>query len=273
MAPSPRSRCLQGSPSDEELLEKAKDANGELHDAVAARVVGQERVVDLMLVALLARGHALLVGVPGLAKTLLVASLAEALDLELRPRAVHARSPARRHHRHRRPPGGRGRPGRRAPARALPAGPDLPQPDPRRRDQPHAAEDAGRAAPGDAGAPRHGRHRRRTRCPIRSRSSRRATRSSRRARIRSPRRSSIASSSRSTSTTRPRTRSARSRAGPRAPTSATRPARPLDGRRARAPGARPAHPRHRRGGGARRRARSRDTPGHDKGTSSASDAA
>ncbi|HWL84715.1 MAG TPA: AAA family ATPase, partial [Polyangiaceae bacterium] len=40
-----------------------------------------EDVVDLMLVALLARGHALLVGVPGLAKTLLVASLAEALDL------------------------------------------------------------------------------------------------------------------------------------------------------------------------------------------------
>ena len=45
------------------------------------RVVGQDAVVDLMLVTLLARGHALLVGVPGLAKTLLVASLAEALDL------------------------------------------------------------------------------------------------------------------------------------------------------------------------------------------------
>jgi MoxR-like ATPase len=44
--------------------------------------VGQDDVIDLMLVALLARGHALLVGVPGLAKTLLVASLAEALDLE-----------------------------------------------------------------------------------------------------------------------------------------------------------------------------------------------
>src|SRR5204863_19022 len=52
-----------------------------LKEAVAAKVVGQEAVIDLMLVALLARGHALLVGVPGLAKTLLVASLAEALDL------------------------------------------------------------------------------------------------------------------------------------------------------------------------------------------------
>jgi MoxR-like ATPase len=72
---------LDGTTNEEELLEKAKTANGELHRAVAARVVGQERVVDLMLVALLARGHALLVGVPGLAKTLLVATLSEALDL------------------------------------------------------------------------------------------------------------------------------------------------------------------------------------------------
>jgi MoxR-like ATPase len=67
--------------SDEELLERARDARKKLHDAIAVRVVGQTDVVDLMLVALLARGHALLVGVPGLAKTLLVASLAEALDL------------------------------------------------------------------------------------------------------------------------------------------------------------------------------------------------
>jgi MoxR-like ATPase len=67
--------------SELQLLEKAKNANAELHRAVASRVVGQERVVDLMLVALLARGHALLVGVPGLAKTLLVATLSEALDL------------------------------------------------------------------------------------------------------------------------------------------------------------------------------------------------
>jgi len=43
--------------------------------------VGQEDVVDAMLVTLLARGHALLVGVPGLAKTLLVASVAQSLGL------------------------------------------------------------------------------------------------------------------------------------------------------------------------------------------------
>ncbi len=64
------------------LLEKAKNARSALAAAVATRVVGQEDVIDLMLVSLLARGHALLVGVPGLAKTLLVSTLAEALDLE-----------------------------------------------------------------------------------------------------------------------------------------------------------------------------------------------
>ncbi len=67
--------------SDVELLVRAASASKSLHEAIGKRVVGQETVVDLMLIALLARGHALLVGVPGLAKTLLVASLADALEL------------------------------------------------------------------------------------------------------------------------------------------------------------------------------------------------
>jgi MoxR-like ATPase len=70
-----------GASSDVDLLAQAAAASKSLHDAISQRVVGQNDVVDLMLIALLARGHALLVGVPGLAKTLLVASLAEALDL------------------------------------------------------------------------------------------------------------------------------------------------------------------------------------------------
>jgi MoxR-like ATPase len=69
------------SSGDVELLARAGDAGRKLKKAVAVRVVGQDSVVELMLVTLLARGHGLLVGVPGLAKTLLVASLAEALDL------------------------------------------------------------------------------------------------------------------------------------------------------------------------------------------------
>jgi MoxR-like ATPase len=67
--------------SDAQLLETASAASRKLRDAIACRVVGQEAVIELMLIALLARGHALLVGVPGLAKTLLVSSLAEALDM------------------------------------------------------------------------------------------------------------------------------------------------------------------------------------------------
>jgi MoxR-like ATPase len=72
---------ISSEASDAELLELAEAAHKKLRDAIGVRVVGQVEVIDAMLIALLARGHALLVGVPGLAKTLLVASLAQALDL------------------------------------------------------------------------------------------------------------------------------------------------------------------------------------------------
>jgi MoxR-like ATPase len=55
-----------------------------LRAQVQRRIVGQEAVLDEVLVCLLAGGHALLVGVPGLAKTLLVRTLSEALELEFR---------------------------------------------------------------------------------------------------------------------------------------------------------------------------------------------
>jgi MoxR-like ATPase len=55
-----------------------------LRRAVAGVIVGQEAVVEELLVALLAGGHALLVGVPGLAKTLLVSTVAQALDLSFK---------------------------------------------------------------------------------------------------------------------------------------------------------------------------------------------
>src|SRR3990167_5346487 len=45
-------------------------------------IVGQEKVIEEVLIALFAKGHCLLVGVPGLAKTLLISTLAEILDLE-----------------------------------------------------------------------------------------------------------------------------------------------------------------------------------------------
>ena len=45
-------------------------------------IVGQQQVIEELLVAMFARGHCLLVGVPGLAKTLMVRTLADALSLE-----------------------------------------------------------------------------------------------------------------------------------------------------------------------------------------------
>ncbi len=68
-------------PSAVELLQRTSEAVVELKATIAHAIVGQEDVIELMLATLLARGHALLVGVPGLAKTLLVSSLARALDL------------------------------------------------------------------------------------------------------------------------------------------------------------------------------------------------
>ena len=57
---------------------------GRLKAQVQRRIVGQQQVLDEVLMCLLAGGHALLVGVPGLAKTLLVRTLSEALELEFR---------------------------------------------------------------------------------------------------------------------------------------------------------------------------------------------
>ncbi len=66
---------------DARRLRELASARRALEEQVARRVVGQERIVERLLVTLLAGGHALLVGVPGLAKTLLVSTLAEAMRL------------------------------------------------------------------------------------------------------------------------------------------------------------------------------------------------
>jgi MoxR-like ATPase len=62
----------------EEFAAKRDTMLGEIRKVI----VGQDRVVEEVLIALFARGHCLLVGVPGLAKTLLISTLAEILDLD-----------------------------------------------------------------------------------------------------------------------------------------------------------------------------------------------
>jgi MoxR-like ATPase len=59
-------------------------AAGRLREEVHRNIVGQENVLDEIVMSLIAGGHALLVGVPGLAKTLMVRSLAEAVHLDFR---------------------------------------------------------------------------------------------------------------------------------------------------------------------------------------------
>ncbi len=67
--------------SDIEAVMRLKDARQRIEAEVEKVIVGQRSVVEQVLICLLAHGHALLIGVPGLAKTLLVNTLAKVLDL------------------------------------------------------------------------------------------------------------------------------------------------------------------------------------------------
>lgn len=60
------------------ISEKVKSIKSE----IAKVIIGQEEIIDQLLIALISRGHCLLVGVPGLAKTLLIKTLAEVIDLK-----------------------------------------------------------------------------------------------------------------------------------------------------------------------------------------------
>jgi MoxR-like ATPase len=69
--------------ADEDLraIEHLKSARQSIKAELAKVIIGQDRVVDEILMAVFTRNHALLVGVPGLAKTLMVSTLAQTLDL------------------------------------------------------------------------------------------------------------------------------------------------------------------------------------------------
>lgn len=68
--------------SDSEGVKLLNQAYSQITGEVAKRIIGQDRVVELLLISLLSNGHSLLVGVPGLAKTLLISTLAGVLDLK-----------------------------------------------------------------------------------------------------------------------------------------------------------------------------------------------
>jgi MoxR-like ATPase len=125
-----------------------------LTSEVGKVIVGQRAMIDRVLVGLLSGGHVLLQGVPGLAKTLTVRTLASAMKLGFSADSVHARSAAGRHHRHHDLQSAQRRVQRQE-------GPGLRQLGARRRDQPRAGQGAKRAARSDAGASGHDRRARR----------------------------------------------------------------------------------------------------------------
>ena len=73
---------MPSPPQDPDTLEDLSAAYDRLHNEIGKVIVGQEDIVEKVVVCLMARGHTLLIGVPGLAKTLLVRTLAQALDLD-----------------------------------------------------------------------------------------------------------------------------------------------------------------------------------------------
>jgi MoxR-like ATPase len=75
---------LASAPDQQAAVARLKEARDTLLHEIEKIIVGQKEVLDQMLVALFARGHCLLVGVPGLAKTLMVRTLADALDLQMK---------------------------------------------------------------------------------------------------------------------------------------------------------------------------------------------
>ena len=139
---------------DMEAVRRLKDAFADLKAQLGRVIVGQDQVIEELLIALFSRGHCILEGVPGLAKTLMISTLAKCLSLafsriqftpDLMPSDITGtevieenRSTGQREFK-------------------FIAGPAVRQHDPRRRNQPHAAEDAGRPARSDAGAAGHRR--------------------------------------------------------------------------------------------------------------------
>ena len=67
---------------DLEAVEKLNQARDKIRREIKKVIIGQDRVIDELLIALLSSGHCLLIGVPGLAKTLMISTISQILDLK-----------------------------------------------------------------------------------------------------------------------------------------------------------------------------------------------
>ena len=85
---------------DSAAIEKLGDARQKIIEQLGQVIVGQNEVIEELLISLFSRGHCLLEGVPGLAKTLMISTLEPDAEPLVQPHPVHARPDAGRHHRH-----------------------------------------------------------------------------------------------------------------------------------------------------------------------------
>src|ERR1044071_2456600 len=70
------------SEDDVQAIDRLRDTHDRLRKELARVIVGQDRVIEQLSICLFSRGHALLMGVPGLAKTLLISRVAETMHLK-----------------------------------------------------------------------------------------------------------------------------------------------------------------------------------------------
>jgi MoxR-like ATPase len=80
-AGTPQAETPEVTPSDQEAVERLNDAFRQITAELGKVIVGQRKVIEELLIGMFAGGHCLLQGVPGLAKTLMVRTLAESLNL------------------------------------------------------------------------------------------------------------------------------------------------------------------------------------------------
>src|SRR5262245_54371344 len=89
MPPAPSTSDGQPKPAgdsnpDTAIIERLGEARDRVKLEMAKVVVGQDDIIEALLIGLLCRGHVLLLGVPGLGKTLMARTLARTLDMQFR---------------------------------------------------------------------------------------------------------------------------------------------------------------------------------------------
>ncbi len=73
---------IQATESDLEIVDQLQKSHEKIKNEISKVIIGQNKIIDELLISLLSRGHCLLIGVPGLAKSLLISTLAQVLELK-----------------------------------------------------------------------------------------------------------------------------------------------------------------------------------------------